>query len=111
MSEIQKSVQLLAETLAGKNQDYTAGRGEFYNFERSAEFANVLTLDVMLTQVGIKFTRIEGLHGGPTPNNESLKDSLLDLAGYAVIAHAHLSAKEDDEACGHHPMCTCLDRS
>lgn len=96
MSEIQKSVQLLAETLASKNQDYTGGRGEFYNFEQSAEFASVGTLDAMLIQIGIKLTRIRGLNGmGMVTNFESFKDSFLDLAGYAIIAHAYLSAEED----------------
>lgn len=99
MSNIQRSAKLLAETLQGKNQDYTANRGEFFNFEKAAEIADTVPFDVMTGQIGIKVTRLQSLvrnlNNGQTPNNEGLKDTLLDLAGYAVIAHAYLS--QDDE--------------
>lgn len=101
MSEVQKSVQLLADTLASKNQDYTAGRGEFYNFERTAEFINVSVAKVIVAEIAKKMTRLESLikllESGVMPSNESMKDTLLDLAGYGVIAHAHLSAEENDD--------------
>lgn len=90
-SWIQASVKTLAETLSSKNNDYAPG-GEFSNFEEAANFAHVTDLDVMLSQMGIKITRIKTLAGGVEPKNESFKDSLLDLAGYAIIAHAYLSA-------------------
>lgn len=93
-SWIQASVETLASTLQGKNQDY-APTGEFSNFERAAQFVGggMDPLAVMLTQVGIKYTRIESLHNSlDTTNFESIADSLLDLAGYAIIAHAYLSA-------------------
>lgn len=99
MSSIQRSAELLAETLRGKNQDYTADRGEFFNFQKAAEIANTVPFDVMIGQIGIKVTRLEslvrGISAGQTPNNEGLKDTLLDLAGYSIIAHAYLS--QDDE--------------
>lgn len=91
-SYIQASAQALAQILASKNSDY-APEGEFSNFERAAEFCGARTLGVVLAQVGIKFTRIETLSRdvyAPSPQHESLKDSLLDLAGYATIAHAYL---------------------
>ncbi len=99
MSHIQRSVELLAATLQGKNQDYTAGRDEFYNFEKAADIADSIPLNVMTGQIGIKVTRLESLirllRAGQIPSNESLKDTLLDLAGYAIIAHAYLA--RDDE--------------
>jgi len=98
-SYIQASAETLAETLLSKNSDY-APTGEFSNFERAAEFSGARTLGVMLAQIGIKFTRIETLSRdvyNPSPQHESLKDSLLDLAGYAVIAHAYLSANEEPD--------------
>lgn len=103
MSEIQKSVKLLADTLVGKNQDYTASRGEFYNFQKTAEFVGggADPLFVMLTQLGIKVTRLDSLllggHDQVTTNFEGIKDTLLDLAGYAIIAHAYLSAQEEPD--------------
>lgn len=101
MSEIQESLTLLNDTLVGKNQDYTAGRGEFYNFERSAEFVNIPPLKAILVEVAKKMTRVESLlmliNQGVMPSNESLKDSILDGAGYLVIAHAYLSAYDSNE--------------
>lgn len=88
---IQDSAGLLARTLQGKNNDYRVD-GEFSNFERAADFASTAPIKVMMTQIAIKYTRIQGgLRSDESFNYESLKDSLLDLAGYAVIAHAYLS--------------------
>lgn len=91
MSEIQKSVELLAKTLSSKGEDYRGTRGEFFNFERAAEIAGITPLRVILGQLGIKVTRVqEGFTPGSDLNHESVSDSLLDLAGYAIIAHAYL---------------------
>lgn len=91
MSRIQASVELLAETLQKKNNDYAGENGEFFNFSRSAELASVSTLAAMLVQIGVKVTRIQNLFDRPGASNEPLVDSLLDLAGYAVIAHAYVN--------------------
>lgn len=99
-SYMQASAEALAETLASKNQDY-APTGEFSNFEKAAEIAKTSVQQVLLAQIAIKLTRIERLqvaqterYGGPL--NESLKDSFLDLAGYATIAHAYLKYSGED---------------
>lgn len=92
-SFIAASAEHLAETLTKKNSDY-APTGEFSNFEKSAEFAGITPLQLMLAQISIKMTRIETLFedNGKQANNEPLIDSLLDLAGYSVIAHAYLES-------------------
>lgn len=94
-SYIQASAETLADTLLSKNSDY-APSGEFSNFERAAEAADVSALKVMAVQAAIKMTRIQSILSTKSegPLNESLKDSFLDLAGYAIIAHAYLSASE-----------------
>lgn len=95
-SYIQASAETLAETLLSKNSDY-APTGEFSNFEKAAEVASIGVLQVMVAQAAIKMTRIESLMGtqdNPRVVGEPLKDSLLDLAGYAVIAHAYLESVE-----------------
>jgi hypothetical protein len=93
---IQASADALAETLLSKNSDY-APTGEFSNFERAAEFSGVTPLTVMLSQIAIKYTRIQGLYddSGKAASNEPLVDSLLDLAGYAIIAHAYLTHEQE----------------
>lgn len=94
MSKIQSSVELLAYTLTKRNKSYTGGREEFYNFIRSAEFAGITPLDVMFGQIGIKMTRLEGLISPPGDDMDApaILDTLLDLAGYATLAHAYMSA-------------------
>lgn len=93
-SYIQEAAKSLVETLAKKNADY-APTDEFSNFRMAAEFAGLLPWDAMLIQIGIKYTRIMGLSKeGATPENESLKDSLRDLAGYALIAQAWLEGED-----------------
>ncbi|HEY6018847.1 MAG TPA: hypothetical protein VIY48_02850 [Candidatus Paceibacterota bacterium] len=93
-SWIQASAKALAETLSSKNSDYAPG-GEFSNFEKAAEVVGTDPLYVITTQVAIKMTRIESiLKVDDQPNNESLVDSFLDLAGYAIIAHAYMSASD-----------------
>ena len=94
MSYISQAIDILEITLASKNRDYRID-GEFSNFEFAADVAEVTTIDVMLTQIGIKLGRIRGL--SRTPNNESLEDSVKDLAGYAVILYAYLMSKSEDE--------------
>lgn len=94
MSYVQRAIEELAETLQSKNEDYRIG-GEFSNFEYAAEIAASSTTQVMLTQIGIKVGRLVGL--SDSPNNESFKDSVKDLAGYAVILYAYLTSKSEDE--------------
>jgi hypothetical protein len=93
-SWIQASAKTLAETLSSKNSDY-APTGEFSNFERAAEVAGIGPMQVITAQAAIKMTRIESLTNHGDYNHESLSDSFLDLAGYALIAHAWLAANSD----------------
>lgn len=97
-SFIQGVAEELKVTLAGKNEDYAPG-DEFSNFEQAADFAGVDTFHLIMGQIGIKLTRIENLHKNAfLPNNESLRDSLVDLAGYSVIAAAWLDAVQAEQA-------------
>lgn len=98
---IQGVAEELKLTLAGKNEDYAPG-DEFSNFEQAADFAGLDTFSLIMGQIGIKLTRIENLHKNEyMPNNESLRDSLVDLAGYSVIAAAWLDAVQADQASGY----------
>lgn len=97
-SHIQAVAEELRLTLVSKNGDY-APSGEFSNFELSAAFAGIEPFNLILAQAAIKMTRINNLHLNDSyGNNESLRDSLLDLAGYAVIAAAFLDSVQADAA-------------
>lgn len=95
----------LMDTLIKKNSDY-APTTEFSNFEESAKFADIEPFELMLAQIGIKYSRVYKLNGTILdPSFESLRDSLVDLAGYAVIAAAWLDAVQEDQADGEHEEC------
>lgn len=85
----------LGKVLASKRGDYSSA-GEFENFTSTADAVGTIEPeDVFLTQIAIKLGRIRSLRTQATePSNESLKDSYRDLAGYAVLAFAHVLSEE-----------------
>jgi len=91
VSWIEAAIEEMSDTLAGKNEDYRID-GEFSNFELAGKVSGVDANVVMLTQIGIKMGRLMGLKDDP--NNESYKDSVKDLAGYALIMYGYLLSQE-----------------
>ena len=87
-SWITAALDELRETLAKKNDDYRID-GEFSNFQFAAKIAETSTLDAILTQIGIKLGRLQGLRNTAWVSNESIMDTYKDLAGYAVILYAY----------------------
>lgn len=94
MTYIANTVSELARTLGRKNADY-APTDEFSNFRLAGELAGVTAFDAMLIQIGIKYSRLLALNSGE-PEYESFRDSLVDLAGYAVITAAWLDKENND---------------
>lgn len=93
-SWIEGALEELKITLAIKNADYRID-GEFSNFEYTAALVDGKTEDVILTQVGVKLGRLNGLRrSGDYPQNESVLDTYKDLAGYAVILYAYAMNQE-----------------
>lgn len=94
LSYIKKALESLDFTLTSKNEDYRID-GEFSNFDYAAQVSGYLSpQEVMLTQIGIKLGRLQGLPRDP--NNESRLDTLKDLAGYAIILYAHALSLADE---------------
>jgi hypothetical protein len=93
-SYTEKALADLADTLAKKNADYKIN-GEFSNFSYAADVVGGgMSADaVMLTQIGIKLGRLQGLPDDPM--NESRLDTYKDLAGYAIILYAYALSVED----------------
>jgi hypothetical protein len=69
---------------ARKNQDYARDDDPLSNF-RQAEALGVPAWLGVLVRMSDKWSRIQELVKGKTPQNESLRDSLIDLAVYALI--------------------------
>lgn len=69
-----------------KSADYANDSNRYANFESAAVAAGVPVDAVFRTLIGIKLARLAELQGkGKQPNNESVQDSLLDLAVYATL--------------------------
>ncbi len=79
---------LLSEISAlhdGKSHDYTPEGDPLANLRRAEKFG-VDPVRGVLVRLSDKWCRIEQLSSGKTPKNESLRDSLIDSAVYALLA-------------------------
>lgn len=96
-THIQNAVNELATTLARKNSDY-APTDEFSNFRMAGELAGLQAWDAILIQIGIKYTRLMNLvsDGVGHSEYEGVRDTLMDLAGYAVIAAGYQDSQNRD---------------
>ena len=75
-----------------KNADYAQDDNPFSNFERAAtlvDWFNKPIDQVFACMVGIKLARLAELRNGKTPNNESIRDSHMDLINYAALWGAY----------------------
>jgi hypothetical protein len=74
----------IAELHSRKNHDYAKTGEPLSNFTRSRALG-VEPWRGVLVRMSDKWSRIEQLASGKTAKNESLRDSLVDLAVYALI--------------------------
>ena len=75
----------LAQLHAAKNHDYAEDADPLSNLHR-AERLGVEPWRGALVRRSDKWSRIEQLATGKVPKNESLRDSLIDLSAYALLA-------------------------
>jgi hypothetical protein len=75
----------ICELHARKNADYAKDSDPLSNF-RQAEAFGIPAWKGVLVRMSDKWSRIQELSNGKTPQNESLRDSLIDLAVYSLIA-------------------------
>lgn len=74
----------IAELHSRKNHDYARSDAPLSNFHK-AEALGVEAWRGVLVRMSDKWSRLEQLAGGKTPKNESMRDTLIDLAVYALI--------------------------
>lgn len=68
-----------------KNQDYARDDDPLSNFRR-AQRLGVAPFVGILVRMSDKWSRLEELASGKTPQNESMRDTLIDLSVYALLA-------------------------
>ena len=78
-------LEQMADVATSKNHDYADDDNPFSNFEGTARSAGLSVDQVFQVMVGIKVERLRQLVGGKEPNNESIEDTILDLANYAAL--------------------------
>ena len=79
-----KLLDEIAALHARKSHDYAPQDDPLINF-RQTDALGVPAWKGILVRMTDKWNRIRQLAGGKTPKNESLRDSLIDLAVYALL--------------------------
>lgn len=74
----------IAELHSRKNHDYAKTDEPLSNFTRSKALG-IEPWRGVLVRMSDKWSRLEQLATGKTPKNESMRDTLIDLAVYALI--------------------------
>jgi hypothetical protein len=77
-------IEEICELHQKKNSDYARDDDPLSNF-RASEAFGIPAWQAVLIRMSDKWSRIQELTKGKTPQNESLRDSLIDLAVYSLI--------------------------
>ena len=98
LETLQKIFRELEDTLKRKNADYTGGKSEFFNFEKSADVANVSVGKSIIVRMMDKMTRMSSLlEREAQVKDEKIEDTIKDLIGYAIILLAYLNYQTEPE--------------
>lgn len=96
LQEVKKSQEKSLELMRAKNQDY-AGGCAFKNFDVAAFICNVSSEKGILIRMCDKITRIGNLlNNKERVKDETIEDTLLDLANYSYILMARIKARKKD---------------
>lgn len=96
---IEEALDQVSRVLNSKGNDYEADGEPFSNFTDTAEWMGVEPYVVALGMIVQKLSRLRALRqNGRGPENESVQDTILDIAGYAVLACAvSLFSRREEE--------------
>lgn len=88
-------VTQMRETLLKKGNDYSGKDDRLKNFKQVGHITNAGAEQACLTLIAVKVSRLGQLYAsGAKPENESVKDNLLDLCCYSVLLHMINAEKE-----------------
>jgi len=83
----------LLDLLKKKNNDYAEDDNCFSNFEYCADKADISVDNVFMVFLAVKLARLKELLSGKETKNESIIDTLKDMANYAVLFSLYLNNK------------------
>ncbi len=105
MTFLEEKTRLMVETARKKNADYAGKAGDtdaFHNFTLVNKLRPSLsTTDGFFVRMCDKLARISSLLGnaeGPKVKDESLEDTLIDLANYSLLLAAYLQSQRLKES-------------
>ena len=78
-------LEAIAKLHDEKNSDYAHDADPLSNFRR-AQSLGVDPFKGVLIRMSDKWSRLEQLASGKVPKNESMRDTLIDLSVYSLIA-------------------------
>ena len=103
-------VKLMEHTLFKKGDDY-ANTDRLSNFKNSGAIAGTDARQIALDLIAVKVSRLGNLFHSTKVNNESISDSILDLANYSILLHMivneGLHKQESKHVCYECPDFTC----
>jgi hypothetical protein len=78
--------KLMEHTLFSKGDDY-ANADRLSNFKLSGAISGTNARQIALDLIAVKVSRLGNLFHSEKVNNESISDSILDLANYSILLH------------------------
>ena len=103
-------VKLMEHTLFSKGDDY-ANSDRLSNFKLSGAISGTNAKQIALDLIAVKVSRLGNLFHSEKVNNESISDSILDLANYSILLHMivneGLHYQEEKHTCFECPDIKC----
>ena len=97
LPEFTKTLRIMKDVHEKKNEDYSNFDNPFSNFDISEYLCLQFKTDrdkVFVWPIATKLARIANLlNNSNTPNNESIQDSLVDIANYVILWKCDLSRR------------------
>lgn len=79
------------EIIKSKSHDYAGEDDTLSNFKTAGANAGITTQQQILSLIATKVARLGNLLKGKEPNNESIDDTVIDMANYVFLLHCSLN--------------------
>ena len=91
IKEVENSQKKGLDLIKTKNADYSGGKNRFKNFDIAGEICNISSEKGILVRMSDKIVRIGNLLDKKAKvKDETIEDTLLDLANYSYILLAKI---------------------
>jgi len=80
-----EETERMVSIIEKKNNDYASNTDAFSNFKFCSDFAGCSVEQVFSVFLAVKFARLKELLNGKEAKNESIDDTLIDLANYCIL--------------------------